>query len=82
MFQVWRVDGDKLSLLPAHEQTKFYRGDCYVVLYTYASIGKDENLLYTWFGRASLMVRIVCSEPFNWNCASTFSRSNSSMIPF
>ncbi|KAK4779797.1 hypothetical protein SAY87_015903 [Trapa incisa] len=53
--KVWQVDGDKLSLLPAHEQTKLYRGHCYVVSYTYASHGKDEHLLYTWFGRASLM---------------------------
>lgn len=61
------MDGDKLSLLPAHEQTMLYRGDCYVVLYTYNSLGMDENLIYAWFGHASLTVRIDYSKPLNYS---------------
>ncbi|XP_031384879.1 villin-1 isoform X2 [Punica granatum] len=63
MIKVWRVNGDQLSLLPIPEQTKLYTGDCYIVQYTYSSIGKDENLFYAWFGRASLMedrVEAIC----------------------
>ncbi|KAG8660147.1 hypothetical protein MANES_02G120200v8 [Manihot esculenta] len=53
--KVWRVDGDELILVPAQEQIKLFSGDCYVVQYTYAGDGRDENLFYAWLGRASAL---------------------------
>ncbi|KAK4606121.1 hypothetical protein RGQ29_000401 [Quercus rubra] len=53
--EVWRVNGDELSLLPVPEQTKFYSGDCYVVQFTYPGNERDENLFYAWIGRRSVM---------------------------
>ncbi|KAJ9146791.1 hypothetical protein P3X46_029018 [Hevea brasiliensis] len=53
--KVWRVDGDELILVPAQEQIKLFSGDCYVVQYTYAGDGRDENLFYAWLGRASVL---------------------------
>lgn len=56
IIKVWRVDGDELILVPAQEQIKLFSGDCYVVQYTYAGDGRDENLFYAWLGRASALV--------------------------
>lgn len=58
-FQVWRVDGDSITLLPEVEQTKLFTGDCYIVQYTYPGSGRDENIIYSWFGRRSVMVRTM-----------------------
>lgn len=58
-FQVWRVNGDELSLLPAAEQMKLFSGDCYIVKYTYPGNGRDENIIYAWFGHESMTVSLV-----------------------
>lgn len=55
-FQVWRVDCEKLSLLPASEERKIFSGDCYVVQYTYLGNERSENLFYAWLGCGSVMV--------------------------
>jgi len=55
-FQVWRVDGDELSLLSVTELTKLYSGDCYIVQYTFPGNGRDETLFYAWVGSKSVMV--------------------------
>lgn len=52
--KVWRVNGDELILVPVEEQTKLFSGDCYIVQYTYAGDGRDENLFYAWLGRGSV----------------------------
>lgn len=59
MFQVWRVNGNELSLVPVSEQKKLFSGDCYIVQYTYPGNGRDENLFYAWLGRESIAVSIV-----------------------
>lgn len=63
IFQVWRVNGDELSLLPVPEQTKLFSGDCYIVQFTYAGNDRDENLFIAWLGCSSVMVnrRIIYS---------------------
>ncbi|KAI9091592.1 hypothetical protein K1719_028035 [Acacia pycnantha] len=51
MRKVWRVDGDKLSLLSDAEQTKLLGGDCYMAQFTFPGNERDESLIYAWFGR-------------------------------
>lgn len=58
-FQVWRVDGDKITHLTDVEQRKLFTGDCYIVQYTYPGSGRDENIIYSWLGRRSVMVRMT-----------------------
>lgn len=55
-WQVWRLDGDKLSPLSDTEQTRFYSGDCYIAQYTFPGNGRDETLFYAWLGCRSIMV--------------------------
>ncbi|KAL0428335.1 UNVERIFIED_CONTAM: Villin-4 [Sesamum latifolium] len=52
--QVWRVDGQQKTLLPAADQSKFYSGDCYIFQYSYPGEEKDETLIGTWFGKQSV----------------------------
>ncbi|KAL0334401.1 UNVERIFIED_CONTAM: Villin-4, partial [Sesamum angustifolium] len=52
--QVWRVDGQQKTLLPASDQSKFYSGDCYIFQYSYPGEEKDETLIGTWFGKQSV----------------------------
>lgn len=53
--KVWRVNADELSPIPDPEQTKFFSGDCYILQYAYPGNGRDEILLYAWFGCESIM---------------------------
>ncbi|KAJ4891286.1 Villin-1 [Raphanus sativus] len=52
--KVWRVDGDDVSLLSIHDQTKLYSGDCYIVQYKYTYNERNEYLLYVWIGCESM----------------------------
>ncbi|XP_051206516.1 villin-4 isoform X2 [Lolium perenne] len=52
--QVWRVSGNKKTLLSSTEQSKLYTGDCYIFQYTYAGDDKEECLIGTWFGKKSI----------------------------
>uniref|UniRef100_A0ACD5UV88 Uncharacterized protein n=2 Tax=Avena sativa TaxID=4498 RepID=A0ACD5UV88_AVESA len=52
--QVWRVNGNKKTLLSSTEQSKIYTGDCYIFQYTYTGEDKEECLIGTWFGKKSI----------------------------
>ncbi|OIV99781.1 hypothetical protein TanjilG_26119 [Lupinus angustifolius] len=52
--QVWRVSGQEKVLLPAHDQSKFYSGDCYIFQYSYPGDDKEEHLIGTWIGNNSV----------------------------
>ncbi|KAL7134363.1 hypothetical protein ABFS83_11G021800 [Erythranthe nasuta] len=52
--QVWRVDGQKKTLLSSSDQSKFYSGDCYIFQYSYPGDEKDEHLVGTWLGKQSV----------------------------
>lgn len=52
--QVWRVNENAKTLLPASEQSKFYSGDCYIFQYSYPGEDKEEYLIGTWFGKQSI----------------------------
>ncbi|XP_030537534.1 villin-1 isoform X2 [Rhodamnia argentea] len=53
--KVLHVNSSEASLVPVPDQSKLFSGDCYIVQYTYPGKGRDENLFYAWFGRASQM---------------------------
>ncbi|CAI9787463.1 unnamed protein product [Fraxinus pennsylvanica] len=52
--QVWRVNGQKKTLLLASDQSKLYGGDCYIFHYSYPGEEKEEHLIGTWFGKQSI----------------------------
>ncbi|KAL8467765.1 hypothetical protein ACS0TY_031125 [Phlomoides rotata] len=52
--QVWRVDGQQKTLLPASDLSKFYSGDCYIFQYSYPGEEKEEQLIGTWLGKSSI----------------------------
>ncbi|KAM3693961.1 hypothetical protein ACJW31_07G024900 [Castanea mollissima] len=52
--QVWHVNGQEKTLLPASDQSKFYSGDCYIFQYSYPGEDKEEYLIGTWFGKLSV----------------------------
>lgn len=52
--QVWHVNGQEKSLLPASDQSKFYSGHCYIFQYSYPGEDKEEYLIGTWFGKQSV----------------------------
>ncbi|XP_073150097.1 villin-4-like [Henckelia pumila] len=54
--QVWRVNGENKSFLPASDQSKFYSGDCYIFHYSYPGEEKEDHLIGTWFGKQSVEV--------------------------
>ncbi|KAJ4971919.1 hypothetical protein NE237_005018 [Protea cynaroides] len=50
--EVWRINGSAKTPVPKEEVGKFYRGDCYIVLYTYHSGDKkEEYFLCCWMGK-------------------------------
>ncbi|KAK9274850.1 hypothetical protein L1049_022104 [Liquidambar formosana] len=51
--QVWRINGQEKTLLPASDQSKFYSGDCYIFQYSYPGEDKEEYVIGTWFGKQS-----------------------------
>ncbi|KAL2482931.1 Villin-4 [Forsythia ovata] len=52
--QVWRVNGQTKTLLPASDQSKLYGGDCYIFHYSYPGEEKEEHFIGTWFGKQSI----------------------------
>ena len=57
--QVWRINHNKMDLLSAFEQSKFYSGDCYIFQYSYPGEDKEEHLIGTWFGKQSIEVCLL-----------------------
>jgi hypothetical protein len=72
--QVWHVNGQEKSLLPASDQSKFYSGHCYIFQYSYPGEDKEEYLIGTWFGKQSVEVNF-----FN-TFSSTFLKNNNNFF--
>ncbi|KAI0512202.1 hypothetical protein KFK09_012840 [Dendrobium nobile] len=53
ILRVWRVNCHDITPLSSTEQAMLYRGDCYIVKYTYSENDKDNNLFYAWLGSNS-----------------------------
>ncbi|KAM3604348.1 uncharacterized protein V6R79_009830 [Siganus canaliculatus] len=48
--QIWRVEnGEKAPVDPA-SYGHFYGGDCYLILYSYKTGGRERHIIYTWQG--------------------------------
>lgn len=62
------MNGQEKTLLPSSEQSKFYSGDCYMFQYTYAGEDKEEYLVGTWFGKHSVEVKNLLSNPYSTMC--------------
>ncbi|XP_048320848.2 villin-3 isoform X1 [Ziziphus jujuba] len=53
--EVWRINGSAKTPLPKEDIGKFYSGDCYIILYTYHSGDRKEDLfLCCWYGNDSI----------------------------
>lgn len=48
--KIWRVDGVKRVNLPKEKYGHFYSQDCYVLLYTFSVLRKDEYIIFYWMG--------------------------------
>nr|XP_043900673.1 scinderin like a isoform X2 [Solea senegalensis] len=48
--QIWRVEGGNKVPLDQSSYGQFFGGDCYLVLYTYSTGGKEKNIIYAWKG--------------------------------
>uniref|UniRef100_A0A667YWA2 Scinderin like a n=1 Tax=Myripristis murdjan TaxID=586833 RepID=A0A667YWA2_9TELE len=49
-FIIWRVEGGDKTPVDPSNYGQFYGGDCYLVLYTYKSGGREQHIIYTWQG--------------------------------
>ncbi|XP_008276815.1 scinderin like b [Stegastes partitus] len=48
--QIWRVEnGDNIPVDPA-SYGQFFGGDCYLILYSYTTGGRERHIIYTWQG--------------------------------
>uniref|UniRef100_A0A8C4TD54 Scinderin like b n=1 Tax=Erpetoichthys calabaricus TaxID=27687 RepID=A0A8C4TD54_ERPCA len=48
--EIWRVEGgDKVHIEPS-SYGQFYGGDCYLILYSYKTGGREQHIIYTWQG--------------------------------
>ncbi|CAA7405915.1 unnamed protein product [Spirodela intermedia] len=70
--EVWRINGSAKTLIPMEDIGKFYRGDCYIVLYTYHSGDrKEEYFLSCWMGKDSTQDdQMMASRLANTMCSS------------
>lgn len=46
--QIWRVEGKDKVLMDSSTHGQFFGGDCYLVLYSYNTGGREKHIIYTW----------------------------------
>ncbi|XP_075994182.1 villin-1 [Genypterus blacodes] len=51
--KVWRIEDLELAEVKPSTYGQFYGGDCYLVLYSYQRVNKQQYILYMWQGRHS-----------------------------
>ncbi|XP_034565918.1 scinderin like a [Notolabrus celidotus] len=49
--QIWRVEGGEKVPVKPSTYGEFFGGDCYLVLYTYNTGGRERHIIYTWQGQ-------------------------------
>ncbi|XP_073332663.1 scinderin like a [Pagrus major] len=49
--KIWRVEGKDKVLTDPSTHGQFFGGDCYLVLYSYNTGGREKHIIYTWQGR-------------------------------
>ncbi|XP_059152876.1 advillin-like isoform X2 [Physella acuta] len=60
----WRVENNDLVLQTEETHGIFYTGDCYVLLYTYATGGRQQYIIYFWQGCKSSVEERAASAIF------------------
>ncbi|XP_022245088.1 villin-1-like [Limulus polyphemus] len=53
--EVFRVQSFDLVQVDQKEIGKFYSGDCYIVVYAYSDVEKDNFMIYYWLGAKSTL---------------------------
>ncbi|KAG5275491.1 hypothetical protein AALO_G00120920 [Alosa alosa] len=48
--QIWRVEGGEKTPVDPSSYGQFFGGDCYLILYSYRTGGRDQHIIYTWQG--------------------------------
>uniref|UniRef100_A0A672IP73 Gelsolin-like n=1 Tax=Salarias fasciatus TaxID=181472 RepID=A0A672IP73_SALFA len=48
--QIWRVEGSDKVPVDEDQYGQFYGGDCYLILYSYNTGGREKHIIYTWQG--------------------------------
>ncbi|XP_020487759.1 scinderin like a [Labrus bergylta] len=59
--QIWRLEkGEKVPMDPS-TYGQFFGGDCYLLLYTYNTGGKEKHIIYTWQGQKCSIDELAAS---------------------
>ncbi|MGH0155872.1 UNVERIFIED_CONTAM: hypothetical protein FKN15_049432 [Acipenser sinensis] len=48
--EIWRVEGGDMVHVEPSTYGQFFGGDCYLILYSYKTGGREQHLIYTWQG--------------------------------
>uniref|UniRef100_A0A669B2E3 Scinderin like a n=1 Tax=Oreochromis niloticus TaxID=8128 RepID=A0A669B2E3_ORENI len=51
--QIWRVEGGDKVAVDKSTYGQFFGGDCYLVLYSYNSGGREKHIIYTWWQKCT-----------------------------
>uniref|UniRef100_A0A3P8WN16 Scinderin like b n=1 Tax=Cynoglossus semilaevis TaxID=244447 RepID=A0A3P8WN16_CYNSE len=59
--QIWRIENrDKVPVEPSN-YGHFYGGDCYLILYSYRTGGREQHIIYTWWGLKCTLDELTAS---------------------
>uniref|UniRef100_A0A669BY88 Scinderin like a n=1 Tax=Oreochromis niloticus TaxID=8128 RepID=A0A669BY88_ORENI len=59
--QIWRVEGGDKVAVDKSTYGQFFGGDCYLVLYSYNSGGREKHIIYTWQGQKCTQDELTAS---------------------
>ncbi|XP_041790753.1 scinderin like a [Chelmon rostratus] len=59
--QIWRVEGGEKVPVDPSTYGQFYGGDCYLVLYSYNTGGREKHIIYTWQGQKCTQDELAAS---------------------
>uniref|UniRef100_A0AAY4B285 Gelsolin-like domain-containing protein n=1 Tax=Denticeps clupeoides TaxID=299321 RepID=A0AAY4B285_9TELE len=59
--QIWRVEGGEKVPVDTSNFGQFYGGDCYLILYSYRTGGREKHIIYTWQGLKSTQDELAAS---------------------
>lgn len=51
--QIWRVEGKDKVAVDQSKYGQFFGGDCYLILYSYDTDGREKHIIYMWQGQTS-----------------------------
>lgn len=59
--EIWRIEGSELVAVSEDTYGQFYGGDCYIIMYTYQTAGREQYIVYYWQGRHATQDEIAAS---------------------